>query len=282
MSTLQPPPPPPPPDPPDPNAPPRWPLWLPVAGLLSGLTAGFLGISVLSGILSASGVRDPAGSPGLTAAGTVIIDLCVVLGCLLFAGLVARPRPWHLGLRGAPLKPTLAIAGIGVLSFFLFSLVYSALVRPDEPQKVVDDLGADTNTVLLVAGALVVIAVAPICEELFFRAFLYRVLRIRMSVWFAAGIDGLVFGIVHASSTSLTALPILAFLGFVFCYVYERTGTLFATIALHALNNTISYGVATHNGWVASLVVGGVVIGGCVLGVMRAPQGVPQRAPVPA
>jgi membrane protease YdiL (CAAX protease family) len=99
-----------------------------------------------------------------------------------------------------------------------------------------------------------------------------------MSVWFAAGIDGLLFGIVHASSTSLTALPILAFLGFVFCYVYERTGTLFATIALHALNNTISYGVATHNGWVASLVVGGVVIGGCVLGVMRAPRGVPVPA----
>jgi membrane protease YdiL (CAAX protease family) len=272
MSTLQPPPPPP---PADPSAPPRWPLWLPLAGLACGLTAGFLGVSVLSGILSASGVKHVTSSPGLTAAGTVIIDLCVVLACLVFAAMVARPRPWHLGLRGAPLGPTATVAGIGVLSFFLFSLVYSALVRPDEPQKVVNDLGADTNTALLVVGAVVVIAVAPVCEELFFRAFLYRVLRMRMSVWLAAGIDGLVFGLVHASSTSLTALPILAFLGIVFCYVYERTGTLFATIALHALNNTISYGVATNHGWVASLVVGAVVLGGCVLGVTRAPRGAP-------
>lgn len=274
MSSLQPPPPPP---PVDPDAPPRWPLWLPVAGLLCGLTFGFLGVSVLSGILSASGVNDAASSPGLTAAGTVIIDVSVVVACLLFAGMVARPRAWQLGLRGAPLKMTGAIAAIGVLAFFLFSLVYSALVRPDEPQKVVDDLGADTNTLLLVTGALVVIAVAPVCEELFFRAFLYRVLRLRMSVWLAAGIDGLLFGLVHASSTSLTALPILAFLGIVFCYVYERTGTLFATIALHALNNTISYGVATDNGWVASLAVGGAVIGACILGIARLPRGVPAR-----
>jgi len=272
MSTLQPPPPPP---PADSDAPPRWPLWLPVAGLAGGLTFGFLGISVLSGILSAGGVKDVASSPGLTAAGTVIIDVSVVAACLLFAGMVARPRIWHFGLRGAPLKATAVIAGIGVLAFFLFSLVYSALVRPDEPQKVVDDLGADTNTLLLVTGALVVILVAPVCEELFFRAFLYRVLRLRMAVWLAAGLDGLVFGLVHASSTSLTALPILAFLGIVFCYVYERTGTLLATIALHALNNTISYGVATDNGWIASLVVGGAVIGGCVVGITRLPRGVP-------
>jgi membrane protease YdiL (CAAX protease family) len=275
MTSVSPPPPPP---PADPDAPPRWPLWLPVAGLLCGLTFGFLGLSILSGILSASGVNTASSPPGLTAAGTVIIDVSVVASCLLFAGLVARPRLRDLGLRGAPLKFTGSIAAIGVLTFLLFSLVYSALVRPDEPQKVVDDLGADTNTALLVVGALVVIAVAPICEELFFRAFLYRVLRMRMSVWLACGIDGLVFGLVHASSTSLTALPILAFLGIVFCYVYERTGTLFATIALHALNNTVSYGVATNNGWVPSLAVGGVVIGGCILGVARAPRGAPAPA----
>ena len=205
----------------------------------------------------------------------MLVDVSVVVATLLFAGLVARPRPWHLGLRGAPLKSTAGIAAIGVLAFFLFSLVYGYVVQPKEPQKVVDNLGADNSTLLLVVGALVVIAVAPVCEELFFRGFLFRVLRLRMSLWVAAAIDGLLFGIVHASSTSLTALPILAALGVVFCYVYERTGTLFATIALHALNNTISYGVATHNGWVAALAVGGAMIGACVLAVVRAPRGAP-------
>jgi uncharacterized protein len=251
---------------------PRWPLWLPLAGLAVGLTFGILAVSILAGITGAD-----ATSPGLTAAGTIVIDPAIVLSTLAFAALVAPPRPWQLGLRGAPLKFTAAISAIGIFAFFLFSLVYAAIVRPDDPQKVVDDLGADTSTLLLVAGALVVIVVAPICEELFFRAFLFRVLRLRMTFWLAAAIDGVLFGLVHASSTTLEALPILAFLGLVFCYVYERTGTLFATIAMHALNNTISYGVATDNGWTAALSVGGVVIAGCVVGIVRVPRGAPTR-----
>jgi membrane protease YdiL (CAAX protease family) len=249
-----------------------------VAGLMAGLAFGLLSVSILAGVLSAAGVEADAGSPGLTAGGTVIIDVSIVGACLLFAGLVVRPRPWHLGLSGAPLKFTAAISAMGIFAFFVFSIVYAAIVRPDDPQEVVNDLGADTNTILLVAGALVVIVVAPICEEVFFRGFLYRVLRVRMSFWLAAAIDGLIFGIVHASSTSLEALPILAFLGLVFCYVYERTGTLYATIAIHALNNTISYGVATDNGWVAALSVGVVMIGACVVGIVRAPRGAPAPA----
>ena len=241
---------------------------------MCGLSFGLLTVSIIAG---ASGADSDA--PGLTAAGTVVIDVSIVVATLLFAGLVAPPRPWQLGLRGAPLKFTAGIAAIGIFAFFLFSLVYAAIVRPDDPQKVVDDLGADSNTLLLVSGALVVIVVAPICEEIFFRGFLYRVLRLRMTFWLAAVIDGLLFGLVHASSTTLAALPILAFLGLVFCYVYERTGTLFATIAMHALNNTISYGVATDNGWAAALSIGAVMIGACVLGVLRAPRGAPEPEP---
>ena len=246
---------------------PRWPLWLPVVGLAAGLMFGLLGVSILAGATGAA-----ADSPGLTAGGTVLVDLSIVGATLLLAGLVAPPRPWQVGLRGAPLGFTAGIAAIGIFSFFLFSLVYAAIVRPDDPQKVVDDLGADSNTLLLVSGALVVIVVAPICEEIFFRGFLYRVLRMRMTFWLAAVIDGLLFGLVHASSTTLAALPILAFLGLVFCYVYERTGTLFATIALHALNNTISYGATTDNGWAAALSVGAVMIVLCTVGVARGPR----------
>jgi uncharacterized protein len=265
------------PPPPAPRRFPPWPLWLPIAGLFAGLTFGLLAVSIIAGATGAA-----SDAPGLTAAGTVVIDVSIVVATLLFAGLIAPPRPWQVGLRGAPLKFTAAIAAIGICAFFLFSLVYAAIVRPDDPQKVVEDLGADSNTLLLVSGALVVIVVAPICEEIFFRGFLYRVLRMRMTFWLAAVIDGLLFGLVHASSTTLAALPILAFLGLVFCYVYERTGTLFATIAMHALNNTISYGVATRDGWAAALSVGAVTIGGCVFGVLRAPRGEPEAEPPPA
>src|SRR5436309_714430 len=92
--------------------PPRWPLWLPLAGVGCGVSFALLILSVLSGITKRST------SPGLTAAGTVLVDVSVVTACLLFAGLVARPEPWQFGLRRAPLKFTAQIAALGALAYF--------------------------------------------------------------------------------------------------------------------------------------------------------------------
>src|SRR3954470_3776562 len=138
---------------------PRWPLWLPVAAIGCGAAFGFLALSVIAGVAHSTK------SPGITVAGTVIVDVSVVVAAVLFAGVVTPPRPWQFGLRGAPLKFAAQMAILGALAYFLFSVLYAAIVRPNNPQRVVEDLGADTNTLLLVVGALVVIVVAPVCEE---------------------------------------------------------------------------------------------------------------------
>jgi membrane protease YdiL (CAAX protease family) len=253
--------------------PPRWPLWLPLMGIACGLLFGLLCVSVVAG------VSGRTSGPGITDASTVLVDVSVVVACVLFAGLVTRPRPWHFGLRAAPLRFTAQIAAMGALAYFLFSLAYQAIVQPKNPQKIVEDIGADTNTLLLIVGALVVIVVAPVCEELFFRGVLFRVLRQRIPFWPAAVADGILFGLVHWSPV---ILPVLAVLGIMFCYVYERTGSIFPTIALHSLNNTIAYGATTDNGWGPAAAVGALVLAGCVVGVMRTPRGEPAGATSPA
>jgi membrane protease YdiL (CAAX protease family) len=252
-------------DPTSPPAPaqPRWPLWLPVAGVGCGVSFGLLVLSIISEIANRTS------SPGLTAAGTVLVDVSVVAACLLLAALVTRPRPAQFGLNGAPLRLTLRVALLGALAYFVFSLVYDAMVQPHNPQKVVQSLGADTNKLLLVIGAIVVIAVAPLCEELFFRGVLFTVLRQRMPFWPAAVIDGVLFGFVHGA---LVIVPVLAALGVMFCWVYERTGSIFPTMALHALNNTIAYGATTHNGWASAVAVGAAMVCGCAVALARAPR----------
>jgi membrane protease YdiL (CAAX protease family) len=90
-----------------------------------------------------------------------------------------------------------------------------------------------------------------------------------MAFWPAAVLDGVLFGFTHGVST---VLPVLIFLGVVFCFVYERTGTIFATIALHALNNAISYGATTTHGWAVSLPAGALVITGCAVAAARVPR----------
>jgi uncharacterized protein len=59
-------------------------------------------------------------------------------------------------------------------------------------------------------------------------------------------------------------LSVLAVLGFMFCLVYEKTGTLFATIGLHALNNIVAYGSETKD-WAVAGSVGGVMLTACVV-----------------
>jgi membrane protease YdiL (CAAX protease family) len=86
---------------------------------------------------------------------------------------------------------------------------------------------------------VIIIIVAPLCEEFFFRGFLYRILRGRLGLWPAVVINGSLFGAVHLTSGGPLAVAVIAPLGFLLCLVYERSGSLYPCIALHALNNSI-------------------------------------------
>jgi membrane protease YdiL (CAAX protease family) len=269
-----------PPPPPDVSEPadqgyPRWPLWAPFVAVLLGATASIVIIGMTVALAQSIDPNLDDDSPWITALSTIGLDGCVVAAVIGVAALTRRPRLWHFGLRSAPLRHSIGIAFMAVVAFLAFELTYSAVFDPKNPQKIVEELGADESTALLVTGALAVIVVAPIAEELLFRGFLFRVLRLRMGFWAAAAIDGVLFGLVHGS---LVILPVLAFLGVTLCWVYERTGSLFPCIAIHVLNNTIAYGGTTDNGWAAAGALGALMLAACTL----VPGALGRRAPAPA
>jgi membrane protease YdiL (CAAX protease family) len=106
-----------------------------------------------------------------------------------------------------------------------------------------------------------------VAEEFFFRGFFYRALRSRYSMLIAAAIDGALFGIIHfdfSGADALLILPPLAALGFMFCLVYERTGSLYPVIALHAINNSLAFGIQAE-GWEVSAVFGPLMLLACVV-----------------
>ena len=41
----------------------------------------------------------------------------------------------------------------------------------------------------------------------------------------------------------------LAFFGFALCLIYDRTGSLYPCIGVHALNNAIATGAVFHTAW---------------------------------
>jgi membrane protease YdiL (CAAX protease family) len=76
---------------------------------------------------------------------------------------------------------------------------------------------------------------APIIEEIFFRGLLYRALRNRMSILPAALIAGFIFGAIHGTAYPLNTLPPRMVFGVITCLLYQRTGSLYPSMALHGL-----------------------------------------------
>jgi uncharacterized protein len=256
---------------------PRWPAWYAGVGFLTALIVTLVAVGVIAGVTGSSSDEDSA---TFTIVATLAQSAVFVGTAWLFASLTAPPRLWHFGVRRAPLWSTVGWATVTIVSFYVLAASYAAAVQPDVDQTVTRDLGADQGTAGLIAAGFMVVVVAPFAEEFFFRGFFYRALRSRYPVLAAALIDGLLFGIIHfdfSGADALLIVPPLALLGFAFCLLYERTGTLFAPIALHSLNNSFAYAAQVNDGWTVSVVAGPLMIAACVL----MPRLVP-RSPAPA
>jgi len=257
---------------------PRWPASF---ALWSFLVATFT-LFVLLGILSAITGTEPGEerSAAQIVAGTLLQALAFAGAAVLFASFVARPRAWQFGLRPTALWPAVGWATLGLVTFYVFAAVYGAVV-PDVEQTVTEDLGADQGTLGLIVAGCVVMIVAPLAEEFFFRGFFYRALRSRFAVPVAAALDGLVFGLLHYNfqgAEGLLLVPPLALLGVIFCLVYERTGSLWPVVAMHAFNNAVAYAVQADDGWKVSVVVGPLMLlAAAVLPRVLPPGPVPAR-----
>ena len=163
-----------------------------------------------------------------------------------FPGTSIVPR-WTLGLR-RPLRSlggTVGMAGAALLAYFIFAVAYSALVHPHQ-KDITRDLGFGHGDLGTIAAGLLIIVAAPVSEEVFFRGFLFGGFRNRLSFPIAALISGAIFGLFHYTGAgSIAVVPQLAFLGCALCWVYEETGSIYPTIALHMLNNTLAFIVLT-------------------------------------
>jgi membrane protease YdiL (CAAX protease family) len=138
-----------------------------------------------------------------------------------------------------------------------------AAVHPHEDQTTLQDLGAGNGGALTVLIGLMVVGVAPVVEEFFFRGFFYGALRTRFGFLAAAAIDAVVFGAIHAP-TGVQAVPPLIALGFAFCVAYEATGSIVPGIILHALNNMVAFGVDKDGSWAVGGIAAVLVLVVCV------------------
>lgn len=265
------------PDPPElpAGARPPWPPWYAPVALLAAFATIIFAVSPVLPLIIVSGVSETLGAIALLVL-ALLQDGVFVGAAVLFAGFTRAPRAWHFGVRATPFWPTL---GWTVLAFaLLFGIEAGVIELFGVDDTDFDELG-DLGPLAAIAIAVVVVVLAPVAEEIFFRAFFYRALRTRLRVWSASLITGCVFASVHLQYYAEPALLlVIAAFGIGQCLLYERTGSLFAVIATHAAFNTVA---SLEIAALPALVLCALVLLACVVvprRVGRAPTPMPPAA----
>jgi membrane protease YdiL (CAAX protease family) len=170
-----------------------------------------------------------------------LLALTLAAVAFLLAGDDGRPAPpARLGLRRPP-AAAFGIVLVGIVAYLAFAILYSNFVEPHQ-KDITRSLGYGRGTGASIAVGILIVGAAPISEEIFFRGFLFGGLRRRLSFVAAAVISAAVFGAFHYTGTgSVTLLPQLAALGLVQAWIYERSGSIVPTIAVHMLNNAVAF-----------------------------------------
>ncbi|MGA2319964.1 MAG: CPBP family intramembrane glutamic endopeptidase [Solirubrobacteraceae bacterium] len=254
-----------------------WPVWTAPLALVGGLllaAAGGLAVDLpaLAFGVTISSSHTP---PGLTIADTFVQDLAFVCAAVYCAHIGGRAvRAWQFGLRRPGIgwgRAALMVISLLFL-FVILSAAWAEAVNPSR-EKLLEELGSNEGTTLLLLSAALTCVVAPICEEFLFRGLIFTALRNWRGTLPAAVLTGLLFGGVHAGSAPGLDLVPLAALGFGLCLLYRFTGSLYPSIVAHSLNNSVAFASLEDWSWRRGLVLIAsalLAIGALVLSFKRA------------
>lgn len=169
-----------------------------------------------------------------------------MIASALLACRAAELSPWHaLGLSRANYGTSLLLPPVvylGMLMPLYLSAVVSFLICttlhiPFEPQQLIQ-LFRRLETPWQLAGfATLAIVIAPVSEEMFFRGLLHGWFKSFMPTSASIAVTSLLFGAVHWHAPAF--LP-LTMLGLSLAVLYEATGSLWPSIALHAIFNSVT------------------------------------------
>ncbi len=250
----------------------RWPAWYGLLALVMGIVFGVVGGSVAA-LAIPGGVSNGNLSPAATDLATLIQDVGFVLAAVLLAARVAPVRPRQFGLtRPRSLWRAVALVPVALVLVSLLAYAwFEALHRSGEEREFVKEIGGDAGTLSVLAVCGLVCVVAPICEEILFRGFIFRSLSNRRGPWPAALATGVLFGVVHGLSAPIVDLLPLALLGTVLCLVYQWTGSLYPCMAVHLVNNALALGSdeSWGTGRVVALMVAALAVLALVLAAVR-------------
>lgn len=209
--------------------------------------------AVVGGVLVAVFSLDltTGAADGPAVALTIVVDLVTIVG--LASWLQWRHPGWLRTLWippvGARFRAFATGYGLGILLYVVVALIVGAaltlLFRAvfGEDVRAPEQLSSNLSALGKVGAVILAIVVAPITEEFFFRGMLFRSIRDRWGFWVGALSSSLLFGLAHYVASpwrdALLLQAVMVFTGLGLCWIYERRGTIVATVGAHMAFNTI-------------------------------------------
>ncbi len=168
-----------------------------------------------------------------------LIGNLIALGILTAVILISkRSIVKTLKLKAVSPVTVLLCIVIGISLNFFADCAVTLIPFPESIMNTYDEMYSflgEGNPVVEIAG---VVLITPIAEEVFFRAASYGIMRRRMSVWAAVAVSAVFFGVAHGNVVSFVFTSLL---GAVLALIFEKSGSVFAPIAVHASFNASSY-----------------------------------------
>jgi uncharacterized protein len=139
---------------------------------------------------------------------------------------------------GAGLGALVASSVVIAITMSIIRAITGHVPEPPDPLRSFGDAW-------LIPTALMALFVAPVCEEIAFRGFLFGGLRLRMRFLWAGIFSGVLFGLAHGDPIRIGGLAVT---GVILASLYERRRTLVASMAAHLTNNVVAVtiGVVVH------------------------------------
>lgn len=209
-----------------------------VASPLLAVVLAFVLAIVAAGLLSLAPLSDDALGAALTFATSLLL---LVFAVLLWRSLPETNQRWAV----RPPEDVRAIGfgvalGLGLLVGAGIIVATGAALDPTVERRLddIEIVGSEPWQLVLLVISLVVLA--PLGEELLFRALLLRGLVRRIRFWPAALISSLAFASAHLDSYLLWPRAISLFgTGIVLALIYRRWG-YWAAVAAHATVNAVA------------------------------------------
>jgi uncharacterized protein len=246
-------------------------VWTVAGFYLANLVLGLIiGVLFAINLLSDTALETPLFSASLMAA-VFALTLVIVVG-VPYALKGSRATKEELGLAKRPKWSALLWAPAGFLVYMFVAGIILTIVTqviPSFDAEEVQNVGFENLTANYeyILAFITLVIVAPVAEEVLFRGYLYGKLRKYMPIVGAVLVSSVLFAMLHLGfgidpetgaftvsqwNVALNVLP----LAIILALLREKTGSIWASILLHAIKNGIAYYLLFINPLIVSTIGG--------------------------